>query len=164
MDVLLRSPQVPGLVKKLSAKWYVWVCLPLVAMAIRGPLSPVITEDDYGGPWPFSVAEVRLHCASMSPGTRVWAEVDQTHYSLREHAAFREGETFFLSLNWPVGDLGDIWADPPIRGDALRPLIEHGLKFCRPAQTDVYSLRASRPEMFVEHLWWRASMWTYWGR
>ena len=151
--------------KKLSAKWYVWVCLALVsllaAMAIRGPLSPVMTKDDYGGPWPFSVAEVRLHCFSMPPGIRVWAEADQTHYSLQEHAVLREFETMILSDRGAVGDLEDIWADAPIRADALRPLIEHGYKFCPPAQTDIYPLRKSRPQMFVEHLWWRASMWTY---
>ena len=87
----------------------------------------LITSEDYGSAWPFTVNEVELHCEGDSDVAAAWVEHDGKRYPLTGYT-----ETYFESRNRRFYALDWIWKDNPSTGAKINiyQVKSDGLAMC----------------------------------
>ena len=98
-----------------------------VVAACGGGGGNIITADDHGTAWPFTVNEVELHCEGDSDIAAVWVEHDDKRYALTGYS-----DTYLRSRYRNVRALDWIWRDNPATGAKINiyQVKSDGLAMC----------------------------------
>ena len=103
------------------------IVLIVGVVAACGSGGNLITSEDYGSAWPFTVSEVELRCEGDSDIAAVWVEHDDKRYPLTGYS-----DTYLRSRYRNVRALDWIWRDNPATGAkvSIGPITRDGEAMC----------------------------------